>query len=56
VYFVQPLADRVPAQLPGDLTLFRRQAASTSTSTVRVGLINSLRKAAGVEDFRSRFY
>lgn len=56
VYFVQPMAERVPAQLPGDLTLFRRQAASTNTSNVRIGLINSLRKTAGVEDFRSRFY
>ncbi|MCE7921697.1 MAG: hypothetical protein DYG98_01455 [Haliscomenobacteraceae bacterium CHB4] len=56
VYIVSPLMDKPQPQLPSDLTLFRRQAASSAISSVRIGFMDALKRAAEVEDFRSRFY
>lgn len=56
VYVVSPLADKPQIQLPADLTLFRRQAVSTAISSFRIGFMDALKKAAEVNDFRSRFY
>lgn len=56
VYVVSPLTDKPQLQLPADLTLFRRQAVSSAQSAFRMGLLDSMRKAANVEDFRNRFY
>jgi peptidyl-prolyl cis-trans isomerase D len=56
VYVVSPLTEKPQIQLPPDLTLYRRQAVSTASTTFRMGLMEALKKAAEVEDFRSRFY
>ena len=56
VYVVSPLTDKPQIQLPEDLTLFRRQAASSAQSSFRIGFMDALKKAAEVEDFRSKFY
>lgn len=56
VYVVSPLTDKPQLQLPPDLTLFRRQAVSSTQSAFRMGLLDAMKKAANVEDFRSRFY
>lgn len=56
VWVVSPIMDKPELQLPADLTLYRRQASSSAMSTIRVGLMNSLIKAAELQDFRSRFY
>lgn len=56
VYVVSPLTEKPQLQVPADLTLFRRQAVSTASTTFRIGMMDALKKAAEVEDFRSRFY
>lgn len=56
VYVVQPISSPVAAAMPPDLTMFRRQANSTAQTTVRSGLVNSLKKAAKITDNRSNFY
>lgn len=56
VYVVSTLTDKPQMQLPPDLTMFRRQVSSTAISAVRINLINSLKKNAKTEDFRSKFF
>lgn len=56
VYVISPLTDKPQIQLPADLTLFRRQAVSTAMSTLRISLMDAMKKAAEVDDFRGRFY
>ena len=56
VYVVSPLTDKPQLQLPADLTLFRRQAVSSTQSAFRMGLLDAMKKAAEKEDFRGRFY
>lgn len=56
VFVVSPISDSVKPEIPADLTLFRRQALSTAISTVRLNLMNSMKKAADIKDNRSRFF
>ncbi|MCB9305285.1 MAG: peptidylprolyl isomerase [Lewinellaceae bacterium] len=56
VYIVSPVSDKLEQQLPADLTMFRRQASSSAASMFRVNLMNSMRDAVDIDDFRSRFY
>jgi len=56
VYVVSPLTDKPTLQIPPDITLYRRQATSTANSSFRMQLMNSIKKTANLEDFRSRFY
>lgn len=56
VYVVSPVTDAVKPEVPADLTMFRRQALSSTVSTVRQNLLNSMKKAADIKDNRSRFF
>jgi peptidyl-prolyl cis-trans isomerase D len=56
LYYVMPVSDRPELQVPADLTMFRRSAGAFAVSTVRNGLIDAMRKAADLQDNRSRFY
>lgn len=56
VYILSPVGDKVDPAVPADLTMFRRQASSSAASMIRVNLMNSMKKAAKIDDFRSKFY
>lgn len=56
VYVASPINDKPSIQPPADLGLFRRQVTSQGVSSVRVGLVSALVKAAKMKDNRSRFY
>ncbi|MBK7936192.1 MAG: peptidylprolyl isomerase [Lewinellaceae bacterium] len=56
VYILSPIADKLEQQMPADLTMFRRQAYTSAASMMRINLMNSMKKSAKVEDFRSKFY
>lgn len=56
VYIVRPISDKPQSDLPPDLTLFRRQVNSTALSAIRMNFINAVKKAADVQDNRSRFF
>ncbi len=56
VYLVSPLTEKSQLQAPPDLTPFRRQAASTALSSLRMSFWPSLKKAAEIKDNRSRFF
>ncbi|MCW5921092.1 MAG: SurA N-terminal domain-containing protein [Saprospiraceae bacterium] len=56
VYVVLPLTDKPQIQVPADLTMFKRQASSSAQAVFRMGFVESMKKAAEVADFRSRFY
>lgn len=56
VWVVSPISDKPQIQLPADMTLYRRQASSSAMSTIRINMMNSLKKTAELADFRSRFY
>lgn len=56
VYVISPLTDKPQIQLPADLKPFRRQAVSTAMTTLRISLMDAMKKAAEVDDFRGRFY
>jgi len=56
VYVVSPLSDKPQIQVPEDLTLYRRQAVSSAQSSIRVGFMDAFKKAAEIDDLRSRFY
>ncbi len=56
VWVVSPLSEKADIQLPADMTLYRRQASSSAMSTIRINMMNSLKKTAELADFRSRFY
>lgn len=56
VYLVQPASEKLLVQMPGDDTLFRRQALSTMVSGLRVGFLNSIKKSAEIKDLRSKFF
>ncbi len=56
VYILSPITDKIDPQLPADLTMFRRQASSTAAANIRIGLMDSLKKMAKLDDFRSKFY
>lgn len=56
VYVVSPIADPLKPQVPSDLTMFRRQSLSPAVSSVRLNLMNAMKKAADIKDNRSRFF
>ena len=56
VYLVQPVTDKPDAPLPPDLTMFRRQVSSSATASIRMNLMNALKKQADLKDNRSRFF
>ena len=56
VYVVKALSDKAEMPLPPDLTLFRRQATSSATSLIRMGMMSAMKKQAEVKDSRSRFF
>ena len=56
VYVVSPLNEKPQIQIPADLTMFRKQATSSTVSSFRIGLMDAVKKAAEVDDFRGRFY
>lgn len=56
VYVVSPISDPLKPETPSDLTLFRRQVLSSAMSSVRLNLMNAMKKAADIKDNRSRFF
>ncbi|MFN0036724.1 MAG: peptidylprolyl isomerase [Saprospiraceae bacterium] len=56
VMFIQPLTEKTQPPVPADLTMFKRQLASQSTSALRVGLMKSLKVQHKVKDNRFRFW
>lgn len=56
LFVASPLTDKPQTQLPPDLTMFRRQVSSTAKSQVTINLVNSMKKHAKTEDFRSKFF
>lgn len=52
VFVVKAIQDKPQGQLPPDLTLFRRQAASTASSNVRGRLFQIIKKSADIQDMR----
>jgi hypothetical protein len=56
VYFIQVISEKSQAQVPNDITLFRRQAQSTAVANLRIGLMNAIKKTADVDDRRSNFF
>lgn len=50
VFVVSPISDPLKPEMPADLTLFRRQVLSSTLSSVRQNLLNSMKKAADVKD------
>jgi peptidyl-prolyl cis-trans isomerase D len=56
VYFIQLISEKSQAQVPNDITLFRRQAQSTAVANLRIGLMNAIKKTADVDDRRSNFF
>jgi peptidyl-prolyl cis-trans isomerase D len=53
VYLVKPVSDKPEAQLPPDLTMFRRQANSTAVTFVRRELLTAMKKDADIRDNRT---
>ncbi|MCB0525312.1 MAG: peptidylprolyl isomerase [Saprospiraceae bacterium] len=56
VYVLSPITEPTQAQVPSDLTLFRRQIASSAMVSYRTNLLKSMIKKADKADNRSRFY
>lgn len=56
VYVLQPISDKPQTQVPADLTMFKKQVASSAASAVRINLIPSMKKSAKIRDNRSRFF
>lgn len=56
VYVIQLVSDRPQISMPADLTLFRRQVASSTNAFIRRELMNSIRKSAEIKDNRSKFF
>lgn len=56
VYVVSPISDPLKPETPSDLTMFRRQVLSSALSSVRLNLMNAMKKAADIKDTRSRFF
>jgi peptidyl-prolyl cis-trans isomerase D len=56
IVFVQPLGEKTQPQVPADLTMFRRQLSSQSSSVLRTGLMKSLQKQYKVQDNRFKFW
>jgi len=56
VYVVKPITEKSQMALPADLTMFKRQVSTSTASALRMNLLNALRKAAEVDDFRSRWF
>jgi peptidyl-prolyl cis-trans isomerase D len=56
VYVIKPLVDKPQAQVPADLTLFRRQVSSAAVSTIKPNLLEALKKQSDIRDNRSRFF
>jgi peptidyl-prolyl cis-trans isomerase D len=56
VYVVQPLTDKPEIQVPADLTLFKRQANSSTIAFIKRELMPSLMRKAEVQDNRSKFF
>jgi peptidyl-prolyl cis-trans isomerase D len=56
VYIVKAIMDKPAAQLPPDLTLFRKQVASGAANSVKTSLMRAWKKASDIEDNRSRFF
>lgn len=56
IVFIQPLNDKTQPQVPGDLTMFRRQMSSQATSAMRTTLMKSLQKQYKVQDNRFKFW
>jgi len=56
VYVISPLTEKTQSQAPADLTMFRRQVASTSTVSIRTNLIKSLVKRSEMKDNRAKFF
>ena len=56
VYLVSPITEKTQSQIPTDLTMFRRQLASSANVNVRTNLIKALVKKAETVDNRARFF
>ncbi len=56
VYILSPISDKTAAQVPADLTMFRRQMSSSAVVSVQTNLINAMKKAANVKDNRIKFF
>jgi peptidyl-prolyl cis-trans isomerase D len=56
VYVIKPLTEKPQAQVPADLTLFRRQVSSSAVTTIKPNLLEALKKQADIRDNRSRFF
>ncbi len=56
VILIQPITDKTQPQMPADITMFRRQMSSQSTSAMRMGLMKSLERQYKVQDNRFRFW
>ncbi len=56
VYIVKPLTEKNDVPPPADLTMFRKQVTSSTTSNLRMGLMNAWKKQADLRDNRSRFF
>lgn len=56
VYVISPISDKTQPPIPPDMTMFRRQVASTANSSIRMSLLDSMKKNAEVKDNRSRFF
>lgn len=56
VYVAQLLTALPEVTLPPDLTMFRRQITSSSSSGIRMNLLNAWKKQVEIQDNRSRFF
>jgi len=56
VYVVMPITEKTQAQVPADLTMFRRQVSTAAATAVKTNLIASMKKNADMKDNRSRFF
>ncbi|MBK8556136.1 MAG: peptidylprolyl isomerase [Lewinellaceae bacterium] len=56
VYVAKAITEQSKPGLPADLTLFRKQVTSSASTGIRMGLLTSMKKAAEVDDNRSRFF
>jgi len=54
VFVIQTIADKLQPQMPPDNTMFRRQAGSGMLSSIRMNLMNSIKKEADITDNRAR--
>ncbi len=54
VFVVKAIMDKPEGALPPDMTMFRRQAASSASSNVKGRLFQILKKSAEIDDLRNR--